>query len=158
MKGPSHRGLFSYTMRVMKKLIIAIAVVAAFGVADASFLSYYSLAELPIPCSYFEGCNEVAQSPYAKVFGIPLALFGVAFYAFVLALALLILRRPNRLAVRALQAFGFLAFVLSGYFMYLQAFVIGAFCIYCIMSAIFSTAIFILSLFLRPETEPAPLS
>lgn len=133
----------------MKNILIALSLISVFGIADASWLTYHALAELPIPCSVFEGCNEVASSPYSKVGGIPLAAFGVFFYSVVLILSLVLLYRERMFLVRLLQLAGFVGFALSAYFMYLQAFVIGAFCIYCIASAISSTTIFVLSLFLK---------
>lgn len=137
----------------MKKLLIIIAVIALFGVIDSAYLSYSALRDLPLPCTILDGCNEVARSPYSKVFGVPLSVFGLAFYLAVGAFALAMLAFPKRVLLSLLRLFALVGFGLSIYFTYLQAFKINAFCIYCLASAAFATAIFALSLFLRkPET------
>ncbi len=138
-----------------------ILVSAILGAVDASYLTYMSYRELPLPCTIFEGCNEVAASPYSKVFGIPLSLFGVLFYMLVAAVSgtyLVLKRELFRSLIMPLASIGFL---LSAYFTYLQAFKIGAFCIYCIFSATMSTIIFISAIYLhriREDFSPPNLS
>ena len=78
------------------------------------------------------GCNEVAHSPYARIFDLPVGYFGVVYYLFMAALAALLVFDP---ASRALHigAVGYAAVGVgfSIYFMVLQIGFIGAFCIYC---------------------------
>jgi len=140
-----------------KTVLVLIVVFAVLGAIDASYLTYMSYRELPLPCTIFEGCNEVAGSPYSKVFGVPLSLFGVLFYVLVAAVsaAYLVLRREFlRGLILPLASVGFL---LSVYFTYLQAFKIGAFCIYCIFSAAMSTLIFVFAFYAKkPEIAEQP--
>ncbi|MDP3958122.1 MAG: vitamin K epoxide reductase family protein [bacterium] len=141
----------------MRKLLIIIAIAALFGIADSAYLSYAALRDLPLPCTLLDGCNEVARSPYSKVFGVPLALYGLLFYAAVGGLALAALASPRRVLLSLIKFFALLGFLLSIYFTYLQAVKINAFCIYCLASAAFATIIFACSLFLKaPETPAAP--
>lgn len=83
------------------------------------------------------GCNEVAHSPYARIFDLPVGYFGVVYYLFMAALAALLVFDP---ASRALHigAVGYAAVGVgfSIYFMVLQIGFIGAFCIYCLISAV----------------------
>ena len=101
------------------------------------------------------GCDIVLSSPYATVFGLPLALFGFLGYAsmVLLAVAPLLVPQSNKNLRSKLEArTGLLLFaggtamtVFSGYLMYLLAFEIKAVCIYCVGSAILSMTLLILA-------------
>src|SRR3989344_2671965 len=102
---------------------------ALVGFADAVFLTtQHYLGKIP-PCTVVSGCETVLTSPYATVFGIPDALFGAIFY-------LIILIKPSRL----LALLGFLASLIL---LYLQLFVIRALCLYCLISLVTSTGVFV---------------
>src|ERR1017187_4010262 len=68
-----------------------------------------------------DGCNEVANSPYARICKLPVGYFGVVYYAYMFGLAALLaldpFSRPLRLAALAYSALGA---GFSIYFMYLQ--------------------------------------
>ncbi|MEK7593817.1 MAG: vitamin K epoxide reductase family protein [Patescibacteria group bacterium] len=136
-----------------KKILLVIAFLSVLGIVDASYLTYHALAKLPLPCTILEGCNAVAASPYSKVFGVPLSAFGVLFYLGVFLLATIFLFQQNRIISFSIRIFALVGFVLSVYFTYLQAFVIKAFCIYCVASAVISTLIFILSFWTKSDNE-----
>ncbi|MBX4215392.1 vitamin K epoxide reductase family protein [Candidatus Parcubacteria bacterium] len=133
----------------MKKALIAIMVLALIGLIDASYLAYMSYAELPLPCSILHGCNEVAASPYSKVFGIPLSLYGAVFYGIILMTTIVHYIRERRFTLLGLRLFAAVGFLSSAYFIYLQAFVIKAFCIYCLLSATVATLILVTVFFVR---------
>jgi protein-disulfide isomerase/rhodanese-related sulfurtransferase len=104
------------------------------------------------------GCDTVRASPYAHVFGLPVPIFGVAAYV---VLTLLIfaedlfregLGQTLPYAVTCLSGGGFLY---SLYLTSLEAFVIHAWCAWCVTSALVITSIFVLSLFDLRHT-PAP--
>jgi len=101
----------------------------------------------------------VRASSYAHLFGVPMPVFGVAAY---LVLGLLIIAEdsfPESLgqtlsyAVACLSGFGFL---FSLYLTGLEAFVIHAWCAWCVTSAIVVTCIFFLSLFDLPRGRATP--
>src|SRR3989344_6388435 len=123
----------------MKKRIgVALILILAFlGLADSGYLAQHAASGTPLLCDIenLSGCNIVATSPYAELFGVPLADFGVLFYALLFALAALELALFDRLLRRALQAVAVIRIVGSLYFTYIQAFVISEFCIYCTISA-----------------------
>ncbi len=129
-----------------KWVLMCLVLVSLLGIADAAYLSYTALTGTPVACKLIEGCNVVAQSPYSRVFGVPLALFGLAYYIVVLLGSLLLMKRPALLLRRFALLFAMAGLLLSAYFTYLQAEVIGAFCIYCLISAAATIMIFILSL------------
>jgi len=90
----------------------------------------------------------VTTSAYSKVFGLPLALYGAAYYLFMLIISVFYFDTKNEPAFKILKYVPVTGFLASAYFVYLQLFVIHALCTYCVISAITSTTLFILSFFL----------
>ncbi|MBP9690698.1 quinone-dependent dihydroorotate dehydrogenase, partial [Candidatus Woesebacteria bacterium] len=92
----------------------------------------------------FSDCGMVLQSKYSVMFGLPLAVWGIVQYLAVMALYGISQILGSRFYKRLLfiqTAFGF---IFSLYFLYLQIYVIGALCQYCLLSAFSSTLIYIL--------------
>ena len=113
------------------------------GISDAGYLAYETLSGQIPPCTIgaFADCGRVLSSPYAKVFGVPLAIIGIGYYLALLTLVISARTRKHSrvpLFLLGLSASGFLA---SLYFVYLQLVVIKAVCLYCLVSAILSTVI-----------------
>jgi uncharacterized membrane protein len=115
-------------------LPLAAAVVALAGLADSIYLTVHALTAVPVPCSIIEGCETVLTSPYAEIAGIPLAAFGAVSYFLAFSLALM-----TAFGNRGLwKFFGTLVVFMAlftAWLLYLQAFVIGAFCQFCLISA-----------------------
>lgn len=119
---------------IAAKFAIPAAIVALIGIADAVYLTIHHLQNEMVPCSIVSGCETVLTSRYAEFYGIPLAAFGLAAYVVAFLLIILAFFRFRRLWL----AFGlqvFLMAVFSLWLIYLQAFVIKAFCQYCLLSA-----------------------
>ncbi len=136
-------------IKLIPKWIIAIFIILSFfGFLDASYLTLKHYLGTPLNCSVFEGCEKVANSPYAVILGVPVALLGMIYYTALFFLSYLYYETKNpRLApwILGLPVAGFL---FSLYLVYLQLFVIKAICVYCAGSALISTILFILSLVL----------
>lgn len=131
---------------VSKFLIGAIIALALIGFGDSAFLLAKRIVGAPIPCILgFTGCDEVAKSEYSVLFGIPLAAYGVAFYLTIGILGLLYADTKKFLFAKLILGATALGFLMSAYFIYVQGFIIKAFCVYCVISAIISTALFALS-------------
>jgi uncharacterized membrane protein len=83
------------------------------------------------------GCNEVANSPYARIYNLPVGYFGVVYYLTMFGLAALLIYEPRSrgLGFSAL-AYSAVGVGFSIYFAYLQIAFIHAFCIYCLVSAV----------------------
>ncbi|HKM86770.1 MAG TPA: vitamin K epoxide reductase family protein [Terriglobales bacterium] len=81
------------------------------------------------PCSINErwDCGMVNHSPYAMLFGIPVAVIGIAGY---LLLGVLAFRKAYR--VMLVAALGGLGFAL--YLAHIESAVLGVWCIYCVIS------------------------
>jgi len=115
---------------------ITFALLSLVGVIDSFFLTMRKLQHSQIGCSVLEGCDVVLNSVYSMVGPIPLGVFGVIYYLVVFFGALYFLSRPHKLKVfTAVIWITVLGFLFSLYFTYLQAFVLEAYCKYCLMSA-----------------------
>ncbi len=117
------------------KLPLAAAFVALVGLADSVYLTVHHLTAEPVPCSLISGCETVLTSSYAEVAGVPLAAFGAVAYFVAFSLAILA-AFGNRLMWMAYGAQVVLMAAVTAWLLYLQAFVIGAFCQFCLLSAI----------------------
>jgi uncharacterized membrane protein len=112
----------------------SIAIAALLGLADATFLTVAHLTGDDAVCGSAVGCSTVLGSSYATVGGIPTAAFGAVAYFTLFSLAILAAfgyARARGLMVILVS----LMFVASLYFLYLQAFVLHAFCPFCLFSA-----------------------
>lgn len=129
----------------------AVALVALVGLVDAGYLTIEHLGGRigNVPCMVTTDCGGVLTSSYATLPGdIPLAALGALAYFAAFSLA-------------TLAAFGYpqartlllplvlTMFAASLWLLYVQAFVLGAFCSYCLLSAAISTTLTILVLLRR---------
>jgi uncharacterized membrane protein len=112
----------------------SLAIVALLGLADATFLTVGHLTGDDAVCGSALGCSTVLGSAYATIRGIPTAAFGAVAYFTVFSLAILAGFGYARMHGFLLIAVS-LMFVASLYFLYLQAFVLHAFCPFCLFSA-----------------------
>ena len=123
-------------------------VFAIIGIADAFYDSYAIYAGQLLWCPPpIDGCNIVANSPHARIFGVPLGYFGFVFYVYMFALAGLLAFDPFSRGLR-LGALLYAALGVSSsiYFMYIQFAFIHAFCIYCLISAALTILLLIAAL------------
>jgi uncharacterized membrane protein len=124
-------------------IVIFVLLVALVGFADSTYLTIEHFQGVIPPCKVVEGCDTVLTSPYSEVFGIPVALGGSIFYLLVTIGAFAYLESKNEKMLRLallITVFGILA---SLWFLILQAFVLKAYCTYCLLSIITSTTLFI---------------
>lgn len=122
------------------------ALVALVGLLDASYLTIEHLSGRNVRCMIVSGCDEVLQSSYAAVAGhVPVASLGALAYFAVFSLATLALfgYAGARRLIAPVVAVMFLATL---WFVYLQAFVIRAYCVYCLLSAAVTTTLALLTL------------
>ena len=132
----------------MNKRMLA-ALVALAGLFVALYLALYKLGYIGTLVCAVGSCEVVQTSRWATLLGQPVAVWGVVFYVGVLAVALAGLspaladsRRLSQLLV-AMTGFGVL---FSLWLTYLELFVIHAICQWCVVSAILTTALFVISL------------
>ncbi|PIT91249.1 vitamin K epoxide reductase [Candidatus Kaiserbacteria bacterium CG10_big_fil_rev_8_21_14_0_10_49_17] len=143
----------------MHSRVLSVIALATFGIIDAGYLSWARFTGSSLSCNILNGCNVVAASPESVLFGImPLSYLGLLFYIGIFALGVLLLVQDAKL-FRVLLVLATLGgFLASVYFTYLQAFVINAFCIYCLTSAVLSTLLFGFSIWVYYTKEESPAS
>lgn len=101
------------------------------GLAIAGYLSVIELQGALPYCGPLKGCEEVALSEYARVGGIPVAVFGVALSISLFFLAIAWMRSGRSELFAAHYGLSLLGVVFEIYFTYLELFVIGAVCVWC---------------------------
>ena len=121
--------------------------VAVLGWTASAILSAIHFWVLPIPEGVpTRGPMAVMMSPWAYVGPIPLATIGAVYYIGMMAAAALWLFTKSPLLERLLLPVTALGVAFSAYFVYLQLFVIGEICPFCMVSAAATTLLFIIEL------------
>lgn len=101
------------------------------GLAIAGYLSIVELeGSLPY-CGPLKGCEQVALSEYARVGGIPIAVFGVILSISLFTLAVGWVRSDRIDLLAAHYGLSLIGVVFEVWFTYLELFVIGAVCVWC---------------------------
>ena len=147
------------------RLDALLPVVALVGLAVAGYLTYVETTSVRAICGPVGDCNAVQSSPYARLFGVvPVGVVGALGYIAILVVWLWQRLRADWLAAYApVLLFGMALFgvIFSLYLTYLEPFVIGAVCAWCLTSAVLITATLLLTVgpLVRaaapPEAAPA---
>ncbi len=123
-----------------------VPILSLIGAGVAAYLTYVETTDTLAVCGPVGDCNAVQGSRYARLFGtLPVGLFGLFGYLAILGGSLYAIRTKGRnpgwptVLVFGLALFGTL---FSVYLTYLEPFVIGATCTWCLTSAVLITAIF----------------
>lgn len=113
---------------------LAAAFLSLVGLADSIYLTIERLAGHAVRCTITNGCNEVLGSAYATIMGVPLSALGALAYFTVFSLA--ILTAFGYQTARALLFYLVALMLLFTIWLFiLQAFVLHAFCQFCLLSA-----------------------
>src|SRR6266508_82801 len=122
-------------------------VLALIGLAAAVYVARGTYTGQPLWCPIIDGCNAVVNSPYSRVFGVPMSYFGFIYYLFMFALAARLAFDPfsTSLRFRAILYAGVGA-ASSIYFMYLQVGFIREVCSFCIIAAVTSVLLLLTAL------------
>lgn len=128
---------------------MAIGLLSLVGLLIASYMLLFKLGLIGTLACGTGSCGAVQASSWAVFLGVPVPAWGVAGYALLLALALLGLQ-PGWMGDRRLGMIIFgvaaVAFGFSAYLTAIEAFVLRAWCRWCVVSAIVATLIFVCSL------------
>jgi uncharacterized membrane protein len=109
------------------KLILFILLLS---LASSILLSFVPLSIL---CTPLEGCNAVQTSSYAQTFGIHNSDIGIAIFALMILVTISYIRKPTKQKKNLIRLGIFGGTFISLYFIYLQKFVIHAWCKYCLV-------------------------
>lgn len=123
-------------------------VVLALAIAVSGYLSYLKIANANAVCvsGGAFNCGVVLNSIYSELAGVPIAYLGLTTNLIVVALILLEGRIGFLQEYGTLLTFGVVlfAFLYSVYLVYLQAFVIGAYCPWCLTHEALITVLFVI--------------
>ena len=135
---------------------VALLAAAGTAVGTSAYLTWTKLAGEDPACGPLRGCDTVNTSPYADILGIPLALFGLMAAAITLTAALIWWRRSERRTLHVIYGLGLVSLPILAYLTYLEVFVIGAICTWCVAYAVAVVGTWATSLvILRQTSDPA---
>jgi uncharacterized membrane protein len=119
-----------------KFLSIVCLLLSFLGFLDSTYLTIIHYKNIAAPCSITHGCETVLTSQYATIGPIPIALIGSLFYVTVMILLGLKIINSQLYALRplpyALPILISASLLVSMVLLYLQAFVLHAFCQFCL--------------------------
>ena len=121
----------------MNFYLILIFIFSGIGLIDTIYLSYHTIKKTDVACIFFpkEWCRKVQYSKQSKTFGVPNSYLGLLMYVLIIILTAGYI---NGMGIpfwwiQIIIGFGFL---FSMYFTFVQAFILRAFCTWCVVSAI----------------------
>lgn len=120
--------------RFSTTIYIVAAIVSLAGLADATYLLVQALTGETLGCGGSPDCFRVLGSSYAKVGGIPVAFFGVLAYFSAFTFATFAGFGYARARTFLIPTIGAM-FLATLWFLYVQAFLLHAYCRYCLFSA-----------------------
>ena len=132
--------------RLLKYLVFGFLVASFVGFLDAAYLSAKFFTGGTIPCTILDGCDVVTRSKYATISGAPIALLGALYYLALFILFALYQDSKRELFLKIAGALTVIGFLFSLRLVYLQAFVLDAYCLYCLFSALTSVVLFALGM------------
>ena len=127
-------------------LASGMAIAGFLGVLDTGWLTYKHFTGSELTCSILNGCEQLLNSDFAVIFGIPLALIGLIYYLTLTSSAIMLVIKHQKIVSQTHLGIVSLGVIASGVLIYIQGAIIGAWCQYCLVSAAITSTIWVLSL------------
>jgi uncharacterized membrane protein len=118
------------------------------GILDSGYLSWIKFSHSEEKCIAGLGnCALVNTSTYSEIFKIPIAYFGLLSYLIIFILMVSSDSRIKFAPIIPFLLFGItlIGLLFSGYLTYVQFGILHAYCPYCLLSAVTTTCLFIIS-------------
>ncbi len=109
------------------RYLIALLALAGIVVSGLALRVHYSTETSPCSINEKWDCGIVNHSPYAVMYGVPVAAIGIAGYLLLAVLAL-----ASRRALLLVATLGGMAFAV--YLTHIETTVLGVWCLYCVIS------------------------
>jgi uncharacterized membrane protein len=128
---------------------MVMAIISLVGLMIGTYLTLYKYGVIGALSCSVGSCERVQTSKWADFLGLPVATWGIGFYASVIALAFAGIQerfaesRGLALALLVLTGWGV---VFSSWLTYLEWRVINAWCQWCVVSAVLVAVLFVLAL------------
>jgi len=123
-----------------------VSILLVIGLAVSFYMGYVEVTRSEAVCGPVGDCNTVQQSPYASLFGlIPIGLLGVLGYLVISIVWLVSVfgnKKWQKISIFILWGLLLFGTLFSIYLTFLEPFVIGATCAWCLTSAIVMTILF----------------
>ncbi len=118
------------------------------GILDTIYLIYNKINNTNVACPFFpkEWCYKVQHSKYSKTFGIPNSILGLIMY-----IAILIMTIAYSMGLLSIIPIIFIicfGLLFSFYFLYIQKYILKAYCTWCVLSFINFLMMFIALFFI----------
>ncbi len=126
-----------------------ISLAATGGLGVALYIYYTKKNGKELVCPVGSDCNAVITSRYSKFLGVSLEYWGMFYYAIIIVAYIVLIFTPHLLPEFFLSGLIMLSaggFLFSLYLLFVQAFLLRQWCIWCLLSAMLSIMIFIISL------------
>ena len=126
-----------------------IVFVALGGLGVASYIHYTKKCSKPLVCLMGSDCDVVINSRYSKFLGVSLEYWGIFYYSTIIIsyiFLILYFYLIPEIVLLGLVIVTTGAFIFSLYLLFVQAFLLKQWCIWCLLSAMLSIVIFTFSL------------
>ena len=120
------------------------ALISLLGLLLGAYLSLYKFGYIGTLACSVGSCETVQTSRWSVLLGLPVATWGVGFYALMLALAIAGTQPRHEDSTRMLLLAGW-GIAFTAWLNYLEGFVIHAWCEFCLGSAAFVVLLFVLA-------------
>mgnify|MGYP001026879027 CR=1 FL=1 len=128
----------------------SIPLLALAGMGVAAYLTFIETTGAQAACGPLGNCNAVQQSEFARIFGVlPVGMAGIGGYGAILGAWIAAHRlrgSPGEHAALTLPVLALIGTLFSIYLTFLEPFVIGATCLWCLTSAVIITGLLWLSM------------
>jgi uncharacterized membrane protein len=129
-----------HSQKLNRLLLLVVSLLSVVGFIDSLYLTITHYTNALVPCNFTQGCETVLRSSYSEIFGIPLASLGIVFYIVTLSSSIFFIQHNS--FHKWLSIWGLVGFLSTLYLLFIQAFILRAFCQYCLLSALTSSLIF----------------
>ncbi|OJI08878.1 hypothetical protein BK005_00150 [bacterium CG10_37_50] len=133
--------------------LLGTLVLSLIGFIDSTYLSLAYFKGENLNCAFLSGCEQVTTSAYSTILGVPLALIGLGFYLLVFVFLIGYWDFKKQFLLKIVYGLSIIAFGMSLWLTAVQIFILQALCQYCLISAITSTGIFLLSFFYQRQLK-----
>ncbi len=113
-------------MKYKYQILLALFLIA---LGSSLIMSVFPVSEI---CDPGEGCDVVQHSSYASTFGIKNNYFGIGIFLTVIFLIFSHIKNPTKRKRNLIHAAVILGSLVALYFLFLQEFVLNAYCKYCV--------------------------
>jgi len=148
---------YAPSVSVLFGAFVSVAIVGWLVSTMLTAIHVFALPAVPADAPV-QGSIEVITSPWAYVFGVPLATLGAFYYLTTIGLTVWWFDTRHPLIIKILTPITATGVLASGYFVYLQLVTIGEICPFCMVSAAATVMLLSLELAILRRSDPPSFS